>query len=695
MKKSILMILLLLLVYFFYAQTTVILNSDFEDGKIGKWVGFGSASLKVTKETAYKGNFSLLTKNRTEASNGPSIDLTGKIFFDRTYRFSVWVKIKEGQPNTIMIMTVERSKNGKRDWTRIIELFSKAGTWVNLIGDYETKDDFDKTFVYIESSSAKVEYYIDEISITEKKAPAYEPQEKDIIVKKESNKDTVKDTVVKKELSKSKSSYLDWIDLQYTPFGESGPRKGKLFFRDIIDMRLSKGKKEEEEDFTFIGFMRNTIGVPYPNGGTLPGHEIDVVLKKLIPDALNYSGYKCSDEEPDGTAPVIDIGLLRFQHDSYMEEGWIYLEFRVMVYAKDGDTKLFEADIFDRILYPISMGDFYYNNMFSSWKTTISKMFAYLVVLFKSNVFLEACQGKDMLEQYALNKNYEKLTNIQIEGDEENLIYANFMGNKIAKIEGLDSLSNLIFLILTDNKITRIGNLNTLDNLKVLSLHKNKINKIENIDGLSNLTVLDLGYNNFEKIENLNDFKNIEWLFLNDCSKLKKIENLDNLNNLRGIDFMNCSQLSRIENLNKLKRLKYLSFGSCMNIKEINGLDNLTNLKELIISKTGITKLENLDNLVNLEYLDISFNRIERLENLDNLLNLKKIVLFRTSISTLENLESLKNLEELIITKNYILGSRPKNITSSTYEFLKENDVIIDGQMYIDEYIEKNNVKII
>ncbi len=185
MKKSIFLILLILFVCLLNAQTNVILNSDFEDGNTGSWMGRGSAKLTATNEASYKGKFSILITERTKGWNGAQIDLTGKLMFTGAYKFSAWVKIKEGQPDSEMIMTIERSKAGTTNWDRIVALNSKTGTWVNLSGDYEAKNDFDKISVYIESSNATLVYYIDEISVVEIKAP----QKKDIAVIREMEKD--------------------------------------------------------------------------------------------------------------------------------------------------------------------------------------------------------------------------------------------------------------------------------------------------------------------------------------------------------------------------------------------------------------------------------------------------------------------------------------------------------------------------
>ena len=171
MKKFILLFLLIFVIMHANAKSTKIFNSGFEDGKKGYWKGRGDVKLSVTNDTAYKGKYSLFTESRTQSWNGPSIDITDKIDYTGIYKFSIWVKIRNGQPDSEMIMTIERSKNSNPNWDRITAVKSEAGKWINLTGDYEAKNDFDKASVYIESSNPTLEYYIDELSISIIKNP--------------------------------------------------------------------------------------------------------------------------------------------------------------------------------------------------------------------------------------------------------------------------------------------------------------------------------------------------------------------------------------------------------------------------------------------------------------------------------------------------------------------------------------------
>ncbi len=142
--------------------------SDFEDGTKGAWKERGSVTLTSTDETAYEGSYSLLTTGRTSGWNGPSLDLTDVLKNGGTYALSVWVKIKEGQADSDVIMTIERKANGETGWDRVTEGAGAAGTWVNLTGEYTVAADYEAAVVYVESSDAILEYYIDSFSVEKK-----------------------------------------------------------------------------------------------------------------------------------------------------------------------------------------------------------------------------------------------------------------------------------------------------------------------------------------------------------------------------------------------------------------------------------------------------------------------------------------------------------------------------------------------
>jgi endo-1,4-beta-xylanase len=169
--KRITILLATLLIALSCSQSNVIVKSDFEDGTIGSWTGRGSAALAATNEAAHAGKYGILVTKRTQSWNGPTIDLTGKVLPTGTYGFSVWAKIKDGQPDADLTVTLQREKSGTQNWDRVASVDATSGKWVNLTGNYEAKEQFDKASVYVESANVTLEYCIDDVSILTIKNP--------------------------------------------------------------------------------------------------------------------------------------------------------------------------------------------------------------------------------------------------------------------------------------------------------------------------------------------------------------------------------------------------------------------------------------------------------------------------------------------------------------------------------------------
>ncbi len=111
--------------------------------------------------------------------------------------------------------------------------------------------------------------------------------------------------------------------------------------------------------------------------------------------------------------------------------------------------------------------------------------------------------------------------------------------------------------------------------------------------------------------------------------------------------------------------------------------------ESLEVSKKGdLIKIGNVYGLEGLEInkkvkkLDLGWNEIVEIENLDNLKKLKVLYLSNNDISMIENIEGLKNLKEL-----YLRGNLIECITESAYEFIEENDVYVDMDVYIDSLV--------
>jgi len=232
-----------------------------------------------------------------------------------------------------------------------------------------------------------------------------------------------------------------------------------------------------------------------------------------------------------------------------------------------------------------------------------------------------------------------KLNNLEIEDicDIRRLQELNFLehlelrGNKISKIDNLNSLANLRILHLSGNRIENIDNLNQLIKLEILALSNNKIKEIKNLDELQNLDHLNLSNNEIHEIRGLKNINNLKELALSG-NKIISIKNLQNLTKL-GQLHLSDNQISEVQGLDNLKNLKMLNFSN-NRITSIHGIEKLKNLEVLNLNNNSISQIENLDYLPNLRQLFLANNEIRVIETLQNLTQLKRINLENNKIES-------------------------------------------------------------
>lgn len=95
---------------------------------------------------------------------------------------------------------------------------------------------------------------------------------------------------------------------------------------------------------------------------------------------------------------------------------------------------------------------------------------------------------------YIKSKNVNWLSFSGYENNLVNLMTLDLSGNRIAKIENLESFYRLEVLQLASNQIQKIENLSKNKKLRILNLQNNEIATVEGLDALINLKELDLGF---------------------------------------------------------------------------------------------------------------------------------------------------------------------------------------------------------
>lgn len=148
--------------------STIIIQNDFEDGTTQDWEPrFGDEVISVTTADQHSGNYSLLTTNRVNEYDGPSLNVLNKIDKGSKYDISVWVKLAPGEASSNVQVSIERQFQGTTNYETVVgATLVTASEWVNLTGSYRLGFDVDFLSVYVETASGTASFYIDDFTLT-------------------------------------------------------------------------------------------------------------------------------------------------------------------------------------------------------------------------------------------------------------------------------------------------------------------------------------------------------------------------------------------------------------------------------------------------------------------------------------------------------------------------------------------------
>lgn len=159
-----------------FAESTknLIGNGSFEDGQQGKWNPRGDVKLEVTKETkAADGEYSLKVTGRTQNWNGPAYSVKDILEKGKTYNISVKVKAVAGQKALgkaeNVILSMEKGIDNSSSYSNISSADINEDTWTTVGGSYtlDYTGELTKLDIYVESSTVDLEFYIDDLIITD------------------------------------------------------------------------------------------------------------------------------------------------------------------------------------------------------------------------------------------------------------------------------------------------------------------------------------------------------------------------------------------------------------------------------------------------------------------------------------------------------------------------------------------------
>jgi endo-1,4-beta-xylanase len=142
--------------------------TDFEDTTAQGWQPrIGAEILTVTAADQHGGAYSLLTTNRQNPYDGPSLNILSHMTRGFKYDISVWVKLAPGESATDVRVSIQRNLQGTANFDTVVGNTQVTDAqWVNLAASYTLSNDVDGLSIYVETASSLASYYIDDFSMT-------------------------------------------------------------------------------------------------------------------------------------------------------------------------------------------------------------------------------------------------------------------------------------------------------------------------------------------------------------------------------------------------------------------------------------------------------------------------------------------------------------------------------------------------
>jgi endo-1,4-beta-xylanase len=197
MKKTILLVVIILLAVGAYAQNynhVTVIDTNFEDGKLGGWAPRGEASrglekLEVVRDIKHSGSASMRVFNRSYTWHGPIHKLTDNPVAGDVYSMSAWIYFKDGPGTAAFTFSVERSfKNASTPHTyqNVTSFQVKKGEWTEIKTEYTIGSDPTQAgiWIYFElpykednlaTANDKIDFWLDDIKCI-KLDPASRPK---------------------------------------------------------------------------------------------------------------------------------------------------------------------------------------------------------------------------------------------------------------------------------------------------------------------------------------------------------------------------------------------------------------------------------------------------------------------------------------------------------------------------------------
>lgn len=145
-----------------FAQDGVILENDFEKGKQG-WETRGErVSIKDSKDEAASGERSLKVSKRSDFWNGAQLNLTKILTAGNVYKFTVSVKLDEGEAADEVKLTMQR---GDDQFGSVGSATASSDAWTRISGNFNISSTDPFLLIYVEAARPKTSFFIDDFKI--------------------------------------------------------------------------------------------------------------------------------------------------------------------------------------------------------------------------------------------------------------------------------------------------------------------------------------------------------------------------------------------------------------------------------------------------------------------------------------------------------------------------------------------------
>ena len=150
--------------------TNMIVNGDVELG-LEPWIHQGGV---ISRSSAYahKGNYSLQIAGRKQEWNAPMMPVKG-LQDEKHYRFSIFVRMDDGEPSTNVRLTMRRVTSGQTTFLTLGGGTASSAGWTEITGVFSASNasQSENVSVYLEALHPTASYFVDTLTVEEIAAP--------------------------------------------------------------------------------------------------------------------------------------------------------------------------------------------------------------------------------------------------------------------------------------------------------------------------------------------------------------------------------------------------------------------------------------------------------------------------------------------------------------------------------------------